>query len=234
MKDKFDPSGERSIAAYSESERLRRKSTPNLWKIPQMTPDLPPSVEKQLKEFQTTYTNLLYSVGASRYGLRREFDFVVDVIVPSQNMQDLGAHYSVFGGPVVTVVMPVCPIHIFEENIHRILRDVKDCLTTKALDIRTKLLERSEELKQFVVPFAPYKDLERHHLEITVERIVTIVDRDTKVTVSRTKREDQEATRLMIHRAKLELIEINGLVRELEEQSEKEAENAQQINEVKV
>lgn len=230
----FDPSGERSIAAYNESERLRRKSTPNLWKLPQMTPDLPPSSETQLKEFQTTYTELLYSVGASRYGLRRKFDFVVDVIVPTQNMLEMGAHYSVFGGPVVTVVMPVCPIHIFEENIHRILRDVKSTLTTKALEIRTKLLERSEELKMFVVPFAPYKDLEGHNLELTVERIVTIVDKDTKVTVSRTKREDQEPTRIMIHRAKLELMEINNLVKELEEQAVKEEANAQQINEVKI
>lgn len=234
MKDQFDPSGERSIAAYNESERLRRKSTPNLWKIPQMTPDLPPSSEAQLKEFQTTYTELLYSVGASRYGLRRKFDFTVDVIVPTKNMQELGAHYSVFGGPVVTVVLPVCPIHIFEENIHRILRDVKATLTTKALDIRTKLLERSEEVKRFVVPFAPYEKLEGHRLEVTVERIVTIVDKDTKVTVSRTKSEEEEPTRLMIHRAKLELMEINGLVKELEEQAVKEEANEQQTNAVKI
>lgn len=234
MTNHFDPSGERSIDAYNKAENLRRKSTPNLWKIPQMTPDLPPSMESQVKEFQTTYTDLLYSVGASRYGLRPKFDFVVDVIIPTENMLELGAHYSVFGGPVVSVVLPVCTIQVFEENIHRILRDVKSTLTTKALEIRTKLLERSEEMKQFVVPFAPYKDLEGHSLEVTVERIVTIVDRDTKVTVSRTKREDEEATRLMIHRAKMELIEVNGLVQELEEQAVKEEENAQQTNEVKI
>lgn len=225
----FDPSGERSIAAYNESERLRRKSTPNLWKVPKMTPDLPPSAEEQLKKYQQTYTELLYSVGEKKYNLRPGFDFTVDIVLPFEQFSNLA--YQIIGGAVVHVSMAVCSVDMFEERIHIILRQVKERLRTKSLDIRTELIKRDEEIKKIVPPFVLYEQLEGHSLEITIERIVTITDKDTKVTVSRTKKETQEPTRLMIHRAKMELIEVNGLVKELEAQSKEET-YAQQTHEV--
>lgn len=234
MKNQFDPTAERNFSAYAEAERIKRKSTPNLWKIPQMTPNLPPSVEEQLEKYQATYTELLYSVGEKKYDLRRKFDFVVDVIIPTQNMQDLGLKYSVVGGPVVQLVMAICSVKEFEGRIHGILSEVKERLRTKSLEIRTKLMERSEELKKIAPPFTLYEELEGHHLEITIERTVTITDKNTRVTVSRTRGEEKEAARIMIHKARLELIEVNSLVKELEAQVAKEEANAQQINAVKI
>jgi hypothetical protein len=232
MRD-FDPTEDRSIPQVQEYEKSRVKSTPNLWKIPVMTKDLPPSTVQQLGQFQKTYAELLYSVGEKKYNLRRNSDFTVEIVIPEGNLSALG--YQVVGGPIVHVVLPVCSVDKFEQRIHRILRDVKECLRSKSLEVKVKLDELAEATKSQVPVFYCFEKLQGHQIEVIQEQIVTITDKTTGVTVTRTKKESEEPYRIMIHRAKQELVQVNGLVEELKKKEKaKKEENVKQTNEVKV
>lgn len=229
----FDPTEDRHIPELAQTEKSHKATQPNLWKIPKMTKDLPPTAEQQLGQYQKTYTELLYSVGEKKYGLHREYDFTVEVVIPEGNLSSLG--YQVVGGPVVHVVLPVCSVDKFEQRIHRILRDVRDCLRSKSLEIKVKLDKAQEEAKSKIPAFQYFEKLEGHHIQVIQEQLVTIIDKTTGVTVTRTKNEAEESYRIMVHRAKQELVQVNDLVEELRKKEEaKKEENAQQTNEVKV
>ncbi len=229
----FDPTEDRHIPELARTEKNHKRIQPNLWKVPQMTPDLPPSATEQLGQYQTTYTELLYSVGEKKYGLHREYDFTVEVVIPEGNLSALG--YQVVGGPIVHVVLPVCSVDKFEQRIHRILRDVKDCLRSKSLEIKVKLDKAIEEAKSKVPTFHYFEKLEGHRVEVIQEQMVTIIDHTTGVTVTRTKKEIEESYRIMTHRAKLELVQVNDLVEELKKKEKVKKESyEQQTNEVKI
>jgi hypothetical protein len=220
-----DPTEDHTIPRLGEIEKQNRTRRPNLWnppaskmEIPKMSKEIEGTAANQLALLQTTYTELLFSVGEKKYGLRRDSDFTVDVFIPEGTLIPTLLEYKVIGGPIVHVILPVCSIENFEGRIHRILRDVKIQLRSKAVELMSVVKRRDKELKLQVPTFATYDALDGHKLEIVQEQIVTITDKTTGAVVSRVKPEKEEAFRIMIHRAKLELIVHNKLIKEVEKQ----------------
>lgn len=238
--DPIDPSEDRSIPRLDEVEKQNRTRKPNLWnppeskmEIPRMSKEIVGTAASELLAFQTTYTELLYSVGEKKYDLRRNLDFTVDVFIPEGDLIPNLLEYKVIGGPVVHVILPVCSIEDFERRIHRILLSVKTALRSKALEAMSVIEQRDKELKAEVPPFRSYDALDGHKLEIIQEQMVTITDKTTGAVVTRVKRELDEPLRIMVHRAKLELIVHNKLIKEVEkQQKEGKISYAKQINEV--
>lgn len=228
--DPIDPTDDKTIPILNRIDEKRRKATPNLWVIPKMTKDIPESSEAQLNQYQKTYTDILYSVGKEKYGLLPNLDFVVEVVIPTGNLSALG--FQVVGGPIVHVVLPICSISDFEQKIHRILRDVKEMLHSKSVEVRTKLHDMDKALKAQCPPFMTYDQLDGHKLEVLQEQKITITDKSTGATVTRIKKEDKESWRIMVHRAKLELIEVNRMIREIEKEKAREKTYVEQSHEV--
>ena len=220
-----DPTEDHTIHQLNEVEKQNRTRKPNLWnppestmEIPKMSKEIEGTAAAELNLMQETYTELLYSVGERKYDLRRDLDFTVDVFLPEGNLIPSLLEYKVIGGPVVHVVLPVCSIKHFEGRIHRILRDVKIQLRSKAVELMSVVKERDKQLKTEVPTFRTYDELDGHRLEIVQEQVVTITDKTTGAVVSRVKKEKDEPFRIMIHRAKLELITHNKLIKEVEKQ----------------
>ena len=220
-----DPTEDKTIPELNKAERQNRTRKPNLWnppestmEIPKMSKEIEGTAANQLALLQTTYTELLYSVGEKKYDLRRDLDFTVDVFIPEGVIIPALLEYKVLGGHVVHVILPVCSIENFEGRIHRILRDVKIQLRSKTVELMSVVKQRDKELKLEVPTFRTYDALDGHKLEIVQEQIVTITDKTTGAVVSRVKKEKDEAFRIMIHRAKLELIVHNKLITEVEKQ----------------
>ena len=223
--DPLDPTEDHTIPELEEVEKSNRTRKPNLWnppiskmEIPKMSKEIDGTAAKELLAFQTTYTELLYSVGEKKYDLRRNLDFTVDVFIPEGDLIPNLLEYKVIGGPIVHVILPVCSIEDFEGRLHRILLSVKRALRSKALELMSVVQQRDKELKAEAPPFRTYDALDGHKLEVLQEIIVTITDKTTGAVVTRTKRELEESPRIMIHRAKLELIVHNKLIKEVEKQ----------------
>lgn len=221
----IDPTEDRTILKLDEIEQKSRTRKPNLWnppaskmEIPKMSKEIDGTAEAELSAFQIAYTELLYSVGEKRYGLRRDSDFTVDVFIPEGDLIPSLLEYKVIGGPIVHVILPVCSIKDFEGRIHRILLSVKAALRSKAVELMSVVKRRERQLKLDVPLFKTYDALDGHKLEIVQELIVTITDKTTGAVVTRVKRELEEPFRIMIHRAKLELIVHNKLIKEVQKQ----------------
>lgn len=220
-----DPTEDHTIHQLNEVEKQNRTRKPNLWnppestmEIPKMSKEIEGTAAAELNLMQETYTELLYSVGEKKYNLRRDLDFTVDVFLPEGNLIPSLLEYKVIGGPVVHVILPVCSIKNFEGRIHRILRDVKIQLRSKAVELMSIVKQRDKALKLEVPIFALYDQLEGHKLQIVQELMVTVTDKTTGAVVTRVMRESEEPFRIMIHRAKMELIIHNKLIKEVEKQ----------------
>jgi len=209
MSSSIDPV---SITQLNNKEKNDRKQVPKLWNLPKVDK----SFQKKLAElepFQKTYTELLYKIGKNRYGLIPQFDFTVDIILPTGKFSELS--YEIIAGPICHLVMTVCSTKEFEKLLHPILEQVRNSVHNKSIDRTTALIKRQEEAKKLVPPFMTY-DLEDHHLEIKREQKITIFDPTTGITITRTMPAESEPWRLMTHRAKMELIKLNKLVKEFE------------------
>ena len=203
-----------SIPQLHESEKRSREQTPKLWNLPKVDK----SFQKKLAElapFQKMYTELLYKIGKNRYGLIPEFDFTVDIILPTGKFSELS--YEIIAGPVCHLVVTVCSIKEFEKLLHPILEKVRNSVYNKSIDRTTALVKRQEEAKKLIPPFMLY-DLEDHGLEIKREQRLTIFDPTTGITVTRSMPAESEPWRIMTHRAKMELIKLNKLVKEFDNQ----------------
>lgn len=205
---------ETSIPQLNVVDKRNREKTPNLWNLPKVDK----SFQKKLKElepYQKMYTELLYKVGKSKYGLNPKSDFTVDVILPTGKFSDLSLH--IVPGPVCHLILTVCPISEFEKNIHAILTKVKDSVFNKSLISVIELRKLQERTKRDVPPFKLY-DLEDHRLEITREQKITIYDPSTGITVTRTVPAESETWRITTHWAKMELVKLNKLIKEFEKE----------------
>ena len=201
-----------SIFGLNEAEKRDRKQTPNLWKLPKVDKSFQRKLE-ELKPFQKTYTDILYRIGKNRYGLNPESDFTVEVILPTGKFSDIS--YDIIAGPICHLIMTVVSIPEFEKLVHPVLEMVRNSVHNKSIDRIVALKKRQEEIKKLVPPFMLY-GLESHHLEISREQKVTIFDPTTGMTVVRTLPAESEPWRIMTHRAKMELIRLNKLVKEFE------------------
>lgn len=202
-----------SIPRLSKAEKQNRKQTPKLWNpLPKVDKSFQRKLE-ELKPFQKTYTELLYKIGKNRYGLNPQSDFTVEVILPTGKFSDI--LYDIIAGPTCHLIMTVCSTKEFENSIHSILEMVRNSVHNKSIDRVVALRKRQEEIKKLIPPFMLY-DLEDHHLEIKREQKLTIFDPTTGITVTRTLPAESEPWRIMTHRAKMELIKLNKLVKDFD------------------
>ena len=204
---------ETSILKLNDVEKKDRKQVPKLWNLPKVDKSFQRKLD-ELKPFQQTYTNILYEVGKNKYNLNPKSDFTVDVILPTGKFSDLS--YEIIAGPTCHLVLTVCPIKEFEDNVHFILEQVRNSVHNKSIESTVKLRKRQAEAKKLAPPFMLY-NLEDHHLEIKREQKITIFDPTTGITVTRTMPAETEPWRIMTHRAKLELVKLNKLVKEFED-----------------
>ena len=156
---------ETSIPQLSKQEN--RKATPNLWNLPKVDKSFQRKL-KELEPFQEMYTKLLYQIGENKYGLKPSFDFTVDVILPTGKLSDLS--YHIIAGPICHLTITVCPISEFEDNVHFILKEVRDSVHNKNIETMVVIRKRQEEIKRLIPPFQLYGDLGTHHLEINREQ----------------------------------------------------------------
>ena len=202
-----------SILQLSKVDKQNRKQSPKLWNP---LPKVDKSYQRklaELKPFQKTYTEILYRIGKDRYGLNPKSDFTVEVILPTGKFSDIS--YDIIAGPTCHLIMTVCSIKVFEKQVHSILEMVRNSVYNKSIDRVVEIRKRQDEIKKLAPPFMLY-NLEDHHLEITREQKITIFDPTTGITVTRTMPAESEPWRLMTHRAKLELVKLNKLVKEFE------------------
>jgi hypothetical protein len=201
-----------SIPQLDNKEKNDRIQVPKLWNLPKVDKSFQRKL-KELEPFQKTYTELLYKIGKDKYNLTPQFDFTVEVILPTGKFSELS--YDIIAGPICHLIMTVCPIKEFEKNLHPILEMVRNSVYNKSIERTTALIKRQEEAKKLAPPFMLY-NLEDHHLEIKREQKITIFDPTTGITVTRSMPAESEPWRLMTHRAKMELIKLNKLVKEFE------------------
>jgi hypothetical protein len=209
MSSSIDPV---SIPQLNDKEKNDRIQVPKLWNLPKVDKSFQRKLA-ELEPFQKTYTELLYKIGKDKYNLIPQFDFTVEVILPTGKFSELS--YEIIAGPICHLVMTVCPIQEFEDNLHSILEKVRNSVYNKSIDRTVALVKRQEEAKKLAPPFMLY-NLEDHHLEIKREQKLTIFDPTTGITVTRSMPAESEPWRLMTHRAKMELIKLNKLVKEFE------------------
>jgi hypothetical protein len=201
-----------SIPQLNDKEKKDRIQIPKLWNLPKVDKSFQRKL-KELEPFQKTYTELLYKIGKNRYNLIPQFDFTVEVILPTGKFSELS--YDIIAGPICHLIMTVCPITEFEKNLHPILEMVRNSVYNKSIERTTALVKRQEEAKRLAPPFMLY-NLEDHHLEIKREQKITIFDPTTGITITRSTPAESEPWRLMTHRAKMELIKFNKLAKEFE------------------
>lgn len=200
-----------SILQLSKVEKQNRKQSPKLWKpLPKVDKSFQRKLE-ELKPYQEMYRTLLYKIGEDKYSLKPEFDFTVEVILPTGKFSDLS--YEIIAGPTCHLIMTVCSIQEFEKTIYSILERVRDLVYNKSIESITQLQKRQDEIKKLIPPFLLY-NLEDHHLEIKREQKVTIFDPTTGINVVRSMPAESEPWRIMTHKAKLELLKLNKLVKE--------------------
>ena len=210
MSSSIDPV---SIPQLNDKEKNDRIQVPKLWNLPKVDKSFQRKL-KELEPFQKTYTEILYRVGKNRYNLIPQFDFTVEVILPTGKFTELS--YEIIAGPICHLVMTVCPIKEFEDNLHPILEKVRNSVYNKSIERTVSLIKRQEEAKKLAPPFMLY-NLEDHGLEIKREQKITIFDPTTGVTVTRSMPAESEPWRLMTHRAKMELLKFNKLAKEFED-----------------
>ena len=219
-----------SIPQLNNVESRNRKQTPKLWNLPKVDKSFQRNLD-ELKPFQKSYTEILYRIGKDRYGLVPEFDFTVEVILPTGKFSELS--YDIIAGPICHLIMTVCPILEFEKLVHPVLEKVRNSVHTKSLDRVIALRKRQEEIKKLVPPFILY-NLEDHHLEIKREQKITIFDPTTGITVTRSTPAETEPWRIMTHWAKTELIRLNKLVKEFENREKNHGTSNANENKVRV
>lgn len=202
---------ETSIPQLNKADKENKP--PKLWNLPKVDKSFQKKLE-ELKPFQQTYTDILYKVGKSKYNLNPQFDFTVDVILPTGKFSELS--YEIIAGPICHLVLTVCSIKEFEKLLCPVLEKVRNSVHNKSIDITIELRKRQNEIKKLIPPFMLY-NLEDHHLEINREQKITIYDPKTGVTVTRTMPAESEPWRIMTHWAKTELIKLNKLVKEFKE-----------------
>ncbi len=205
-----------SIPQLSNAESKNRKQTPKLWNLPKVDKSFQRNLDA-LRPYQKTYTDILYKVGKNKYGLIPEFDFTVEVILPTGKFSELS--YDIIAGPTCHLIMTVCSISEFEKLLCPILEKVRNSVHSKSLDRVIALRKREKEIKKLIPPFILY-DLEDHHLEIKREQKITIFDPTTGITVTRITPAETEPWRIMTHWAKMELIKLNKLVKEFKSREE--------------
>lgn len=201
-----------SIPQLNNAEKRNRKQVPNLWNLPKVDKSFQQKLA-ELKPYQETYTELLYKIGKDRYGLNPQSDFTVEVVLPTGKFSDIS--YDIIAGPICHLIMTVCSTKEFEKLLHPILEMVRNSVHNKSIDRVIALRKRQEEIKKLIPPFMLY-NLEDHHLEILREQKITIFDPTTGITVTRTLPAESEPWRIMTHRAKMELLRLNKLVKEFE------------------
>ena len=217
MSSSIDPV---SIPEVLKNEKKHKLRVPALWKpLPKVDKSFQRKLD-ELKPFQKTYTELLYRVGKNTYNLNPQFDFTVEVILPTGKFTELS--YEIIAGPICQLIMTVCSTKEFEKNIHPILEQVRNSVHNKSIERTTALTKRQEEAKKLAPPFMLY-NLEDHNLEIKREQKITIFDPTTGITVTRTMPAETEPWRIMTHRAKMELIKFNKLAKEFESREETHA-----------
>ena len=204
---------ETSIPKLNETEKKDRKQVPKLWNLPKVDKSFQRKLD-ELKPYQQAYTDILYKIGKNRYNLNPKSDFIVEVILPTGEFSDLS--YEIIAGPTCHLIMTVCSTKEFEKLLHPILEKVRNSVYNKAIERTVQLQKRQAEAKKLAPPFMLY-NLENHHLEIKREQKITIFDPLTGITVTRTMPAETEPWRIMTHRAKLELIKLNKLVKEFED-----------------
>ena len=204
---------ETSIPKLAEVEKRNRSTVPKLWKIPQVDKKYQKNID-ELKKYQKTYTDILYKIGKDRYNLNKDFDFTVEVILPTGNFTDLS--YHIISGPVVSLILTVVSTKEFEKLLHPILEEVRNSVHNKSVERIVELRKRQEEIKREFPPFVLYEELKDHKLEIKREQRITIFDSTTGITVVYPMPAESEPWRIMAHRAKMELIKLNKLVKEFE------------------
>jgi len=219
-----------SIPQLNNAEKKDRKQVPNLWNLPKVDKSFQRKLE-ELKPFQQTYTDLLYRIGKDRYGLIPEFDFTVEVILPTGKFSDLS--YDIIAGPICHLILTVCPIKEFEKLLHPVLEKIKYSVHNKSIDRIIELRKREQEAKELAPPFMLY-NLEDHHLEIKREQKITIFDPTTGITITRTMPAESEPWRIMTHRAKLELIRLNKLVKEFSDREKSHGTSIENENKISV
>jgi len=217
---------ETSILKLKEYDKHSR--LPNLWNLPKVDKSFQRKLE-ELKPYQEMYEKLLYQIGENKYNLKPSFDFTVDVVLPTGKLSDLS--YHIIAGPICHLTMTVCSTQEFEKTVHSILKEVRDSVHNKSVESSIKLRKRQEEIKKEIPPFQLYGDLNNHHLEIIREQKITIFDPKTGITVTRKVPAESEPWRITAHKAKMDLLRHNKLLREFEsrEQNESSNENANKV-----
>ena len=201
-----------SIPAVQENEKRHKLQRPKLWNLPKVDKSFQRKLD-ELKPYQEMYTKLLYKIGEDKYNLNPTSDFTVEVILPTGEFSDLS--YHIIPGPTCHLILTVCSIKEFEKLLHPLLEKVRNSVYNKAIERTVELQKRQAEAKKLAPPFMLY-NLENHHLEIKREQKITIFDPLTGITVTRTMPAETEPWRIMTHRAKLELVKLNKLVKEFE------------------
>ncbi len=227
MSSSIDPV---SILQLNNVEKKNREQTPKLWNLPKVDKSFQRKLE-ELKPFQQTYTDLLYKIGKNRYGLIPQFDFTVEVILPTGKFSELS--YEIIAGPICHLIMTVCSTKEFEKLIHPVLEKVRNSVHNKSIDRVIALKKRQDEAKKLAPPFMLY-NLEDHHLEIKREQKITIFDPTTGITVTRSLPAETEPWRIMTHRAKLELIKLNKLVKEFKNREKSHGTSNADENKIRV
>ncbi len=199
---------ETSIPKLNDVEKQSRKQIPNLWNLPKVDKGWEKKRD-ELAQYQKMYTDLLYRIGKKTYGLVPDFDFTVEVTLPSGKFADVS--YQVIAGPTVQLILNVCSTKDFEKLLHPILEKVRASVHSKVIEKSVELIKRQDEVKKDIPPFVLYEDLKGHKLEITREHVLTIYDPSTGITIKRVEPAESEPWRIMTHRAKMELIELTKL-----------------------
>lgn len=212
---------ETSIPQLSKQEN--RNQIPKLWHLPKVDKSFQRKLE-ELKPFQEMYEQLLYKIGEDKYNLNPKSDFTVDIILPTGKLSDLS--YHIIAGPICHLVMTICSISEFEDNVYLILEKIRNSVHNKSIESVITLRKRQDQVKKIIPPFQLYGDLGTHHLEVTREQKITIYDPKTGITVTRTTPAESEPWRIMDHKAKMELLKLNKLLKEFESSEEKNYESS--------
>ena len=218
-----------SIPAVQENEKRHKLQKPNLWKpLPKVDKSFQRKLE-ELKPYQEMYLKLLYQIGEDKYNLKPKSDFTVEVILPTGKFSDLS--YEIIAGPTCHLVMTVCSIQEFEDSVHHILEQIRNSVYNKSIESTVQIQKRQNEIKKLIPPFFLY-NLEDHHLETIREQKITIFDPTTGITVTRTMPAESEPWRIMTHKAKMELLKLNKLVKEFQRREKEHGTSKENANKV--
>ena len=141
MSSSIDPV---SIPQLDQAEKKNRQRIPNLWNLPKIDKKLQRNLD-ELKQYQQAYKEILYKVGKIRYGLNPEFDFTVDITLPTGKFSELS--YEVLAGPICHLTMTVCSTKEFERFLHPVLEQVRNSVHNKSIESIRQLTKRQEETK---------------------------------------------------------------------------------------